>query len=71
MFFISTIKGKISAYHVDYISGKEKSFEFTLTDECDFLDDPHGSILDSSQENRIATKALYEGSVRNCILILI
>lgn len=50
LFFTSTTKGKVSVYSVDYVTDRPIGYGFTLIDECDYLDNPHGSLIDSTIE---------------------
>ena len=49
---------------VDYEADRNIPFGFTLLDECDFLENPHGSLIDFSQEQRAITQSPYAETVR-------
>ena len=55
LFFISNNHGKVMVFMIDYEADRSIPFGFTLLDECDFLENPHGSLIDSSQEQRAIT----------------
>lgn len=48
--FAADAKGKVFAYSVDYSSDRLQGYGFTLVDECDYLENPHGSLIDVSSE---------------------
>ncbi|KAL4455065.1 hypothetical protein ABPG74_006447 [Tetrahymena malaccensis] len=63
LFFATTSKGKVIVYLVDYASDRQIGYGFTLIDECDFLENPHGSLIDSSAEQKNLTQLLYTDAV--------
>jgi hypothetical protein len=46
-------------FTVDYNGDKDIPYGFTLIDECDFLENPHGNHIDTTNEDKQLTKLLY------------
>lgn len=47
---------------VDYEAERANPFSLTLIDECAYLDNPHGSILDATLDQQKTTNSLYKDS---------
>lgn len=58
--FVSDKYGKIQTLLVDYDSERKVAYGFSIVDEFEIYDNPHGSNIDQNSEQQSITAQLYK-----------